>query len=302
MAEAWTVQRCRLAARVMSLSMVFRTPSGRKWGRDAQKAVDQIFGAGGVTLKDLDERAGKVDEEDMLEDFEDLLEALSSLAAFEDALEEDEVFEEGKAELATNDRTAAQVFDAREAETRVMLDAEGATRFGVFAQRGRSPVHGRHDGRQRGQGAAVPPHRRRPVPPPLTRHVAFPLAAAASSHPRIPRHLRQGGQDPDLERSQRLRANRNPEEEAGTASRSVHHPARARSHAIYTSAVASTAYGPVRDDFQAPRHSPDLPVRGLNGLGDASPSAAAAGPSPAEALPPPAWNSTLSRQLGRMGL
>ena len=118
--------------------MVFRTPSGRKWGRDAQKAVDQIFGAGGVTLKDLDERAGKVDEEDMLEDFEDLLEALSSLAAFEDALEEDEVFEEGKAELATNDRTAAQVFDAREAETRVMLDAEGATRFGVFAQRGRN--------------------------------------------------------------------------------------------------------------------------------------------------------------------
>ncbi len=116
----------------------FSVTYDRKWGKDAQKAVDKIFGPAVVDLGDLVRRAGKVDEETMLEDFEELLDAMSSLEAFSAALEQDGLFEDGENALLANDRTAAQVFDAREAETQVILEAEGATRFGVFAQSGRN--------------------------------------------------------------------------------------------------------------------------------------------------------------------
>ena len=116
----------------------FTRTYNRKWGTDAQKAVNKIFGPAVVDLGDLVTRAGKVDEETMLEDFEELLDALSSLEAFTDALDKDGLFEDGENALQDSDRTAAQVFDAREAETQVILEAEGSTRFGVFAQSGRN--------------------------------------------------------------------------------------------------------------------------------------------------------------------
>ncbi len=51
-----------------------------------------------------------------------------------------------------------------------------------------------------------------------------------------------------------------------------HHPARARSHAIHTSSIASTAYGPDTAAIRPPGHTADVPVQGLNGLAVASPA------------------------------
>ena len=58
------------------------------------------------------------------------------------------------------------------------------------------------------------PNGRRPVSPPLAGRVVFSLAQAASSHSSVPGHFRERGQDPDLDRSQCVRADRDPEEEA----------------------------------------------------------------------------------------
>ena len=55
---------------------------------DAQKAVNSIFGSGGVTLPSLSERAGRVDEARAVEDFEALMDALSSASMFEAALDD----------------------------------------------------------------------------------------------------------------------------------------------------------------------------------------------------------------------
>ena len=91
-----------------------------------------------MTLEPLSTRAGRVNEDSMLSDFEELIDALSSLDHFSAALEDDEVFEDGRAQLQAADRTAEQVYTAREGETRVMMAAGGGTRFGVFAERGRN--------------------------------------------------------------------------------------------------------------------------------------------------------------------
>ena len=66
---------------------------------------------------------------------------------------------------------------------------------------------------------------------------------ATPSHPAVPRHFRERGQDPDLDSGQRIRVERHPEEEAGTARRPVHHPAGSGSYAIHASVFATTVCG-----------------------------------------------------------
>jgi hypothetical protein len=117
----------------------FSATYNNKWDRDAQKALDNIFGKGNVNLPDLNTRAGKVDEKEMLADFERLIDALTTADAFDEMLdlESDGLFDGGLDALSNANTDAAGVFGAITSQSRVMLGHTGSTRYGVFAKRTR---------------------------------------------------------------------------------------------------------------------------------------------------------------------
>ena len=117
----------------------FSATYNNKWDRDAQKALDNIFGKGNVNLPDLNTRAGKVDEKEMLADFERLIDALMTADAFDDMLEleADGLFDGGSDALSDTNTDAAEVFGAITSESRVLLGHMGTMRYGVFAKKTR---------------------------------------------------------------------------------------------------------------------------------------------------------------------
>ncbi len=104
-----------------------------KWG-EAQAAVDKVFG-GTVTLR------AEADADEADEAFDDLVQALSSLDAFQAATEKDGegVFED--AELTADQ--AADAFDATESQATAALGMLGDTRFGAVVLKERANARGK---------------------------------------------------------------------------------------------------------------------------------------------------------------
>ena len=94
------------------------------WGR-VQTQVDSVFGSGEV---DLGSRPG---EDNLLDEIDEVLAALSSGPAFADATMEDGkgVFEEA----ALSEANALKAFDAAESEATVTFGMTGATRYGAIS-------------------------------------------------------------------------------------------------------------------------------------------------------------------------
>ena len=104
-----------------------------KWG-EAQAAVDKVFG-GTVTLR------AEADADEAAEALDDLVQALSSLDAFQAATEKDGegVFED--AELTADQ--AADAFDATESQATAALGMLGDTRFGAVVLKERANARGK---------------------------------------------------------------------------------------------------------------------------------------------------------------
>lgn len=86
------------------------------------------------------------------------------------------------------------------------------------------------------------------------------MAQEQPSEPAVSQHVRECSQDPDLDCSQRLCADRDPEEAAGTARRPVHHPARSGSHPVHASSSAAIACRAARVDERVSWHEPAVPL------------------------------------------
>ena len=102
----------------------------RKWTA-AESALNKVFGAGAVSLR------AETDADDVVDEFDELVDALSTLDAFEDAVDEDG---SGvlKGVLEETGLTAAEVFDAVKSEARVMFGVTGDTRYGAVAKKDRA--------------------------------------------------------------------------------------------------------------------------------------------------------------------
>ena len=105
-----------------------RSQLTRLWG-SAQTAVNDVFGAGKVKL------GVRPDEDDILDEFGDLIAALSGLDNFTAATEEDGdgVFEDAELDAAE----AAEAFEAALSETTVTFGVTGDTRYGAVYKKER---------------------------------------------------------------------------------------------------------------------------------------------------------------------
>jgi hypothetical protein len=103
----------------------------------AEEAVEMIFGDDQVTLDPLQKRAGKAVEDEVVEDFQTLLEALSTASAFEEALDEEGIFEQAQELLEEAGKDAAEVFEASMSQSTVFFGSTETTRYGVFAKQSR---------------------------------------------------------------------------------------------------------------------------------------------------------------------
>ena len=100
----------------------------RKWAA-ADSQIQKIFPG--------QELVRETDEDDVVEAFDDVLDALSGLDAFEEAVKKgDEGVFDGF--LEDSGRTAQEVFDATDSEARVLFGAIGDTRFGAVAKKERA--------------------------------------------------------------------------------------------------------------------------------------------------------------------
>ena len=127
--------RAELLIAALPNSTRFRTLQLNGLWREAQSLVNGIFGRNTVDL----ERT--TDPEEVLGAFDVLVEALSNLAAFQEATQEDGdgVFEDA----ALNDTAARRAFNAVASESTVVLKATGDTRYGVVKTKARvRPVTG----------------------------------------------------------------------------------------------------------------------------------------------------------------
>ncbi len=102
---------------------------GNKWD-DAQAAIDDVFGADVVELE------RETDSDDAADAFDDVVQALSSLDAFQAATAKDGegVFE--SAELSAD--AAADAFDATDSQATATLGMLGDTRFGAVVRKQRA--------------------------------------------------------------------------------------------------------------------------------------------------------------------
>ena len=115
----------------------FTTTYDRLWHTNAQKAIAELFGKGVITLDPLQKRAGKAVEDNVVEDFTALLDALLTASAFEDALDDDGIFEDAQEDLDREGKDAMEVFEAATSESTVILGYTETTRYGVFAKQSR---------------------------------------------------------------------------------------------------------------------------------------------------------------------
>ena len=111
-----------------------RTQLTNKWG-DAQDEIDAVFGEATVTLEP------ELDPDDASDAFDDVVQALSSLDAFQAATAKDGegVFED--AELTAD--KAAEAFDATESQATANLGMLGDTRFGAVVLKERANARGK---------------------------------------------------------------------------------------------------------------------------------------------------------------
>ena len=111
----------------------FSTQFDGKW-KDIDDQLAYIFGADDEadTLDHLGERPS--DEEDMVSDLDEVIVALSSLDAFEEALGDDGIFSSEGDAIDGMDLTATDVFEAREQGWTVHLRMSENTRFGVYSK------------------------------------------------------------------------------------------------------------------------------------------------------------------------
>ncbi len=111
-----------------------RTQLTNKWG-DAQDEIDAVFGEATVTLEP------ELDPDDASDAFDDVVQALSSLDAFQVATAKDGegVFED--AELTAD--KAAEAFDATESQATANLGMLGDTRFGAVVLKERANARGK---------------------------------------------------------------------------------------------------------------------------------------------------------------
>ncbi len=110
------------------------TQLGNKWD-DAQAAIDDVFGVAVATL------ARETDSDDAADAFDDVVQALSSLDAFQAATAKDGegVFE--SAELSAD--AAADAFDAIDSQATATLGMLGDTRFGAVVRKQRANARGK---------------------------------------------------------------------------------------------------------------------------------------------------------------
>ena len=112
----------------------FRSTYQRRWG-DAQKIVEKIFGRSSVTLETITQTSKKRADEDVIEKFELLSDALASLDGFREAIEEDDgIFADADSLLKQEGKDVGEVYDAISFDARTILGATQMTRFGAYAK------------------------------------------------------------------------------------------------------------------------------------------------------------------------